>query len=102
MLGPGSGCGAGSGTEYHDQFGFDNGPRATPTVTGDRVIILGADGHLDAVELASGRHLWGRDLHADYRVPQGFFGAAGSPLVEGKLVVANVGGRGAGVVAFDV
>jgi outer membrane protein assembly factor BamB len=89
-------------TEYRDQFGFDNGPRATPTVAGDRVIVLGADGHLDAIALTSGRHLWGRDLHADYQVPQGFFGAAGSPLVEGKLVIANVGGRGAGVVAFDL
>ena len=57
---------------------------------------------MDAIELATGRHLWGRDLHADYQVPQGFFGAAGSPLVEGERVILNVGGRGAGVVAFDI
>jgi outer membrane protein assembly factor BamB len=89
-------------TEYRDQFGFDNGPRATPTIAGDRVVVLGADGHLDAIEHATGRHLWGRDLHADYRVPQGFFGAAGSPLVEGQRVILNVGGPGAGVVALDL
>jgi outer membrane protein assembly factor BamB len=40
-----------------------------------------------------------------FRVRKGFFGAAGSPLVEGGKVLANVGGtdgeRGAGIVAFD-
>jgi outer membrane protein assembly factor BamB len=88
-------------TDYRDQFGFDEGPRATPTVAGGRVFALGANGQLSAVELATGRELWYRDLHGDYKVPQGFFGAAGSPLVEGKLLIVNVGGRGAGVVAFD-
>jgi outer membrane protein assembly factor BamB len=34
-------------------------------------------------------------------VPKGFFGAAGSPLVEDGRVLANVGGPGAGIVAFD-
>ena len=36
-----------------------------------------------------------------YRVPKGFFGAAGSPLVEDGRVLANVGGPNAGIVAFD-
>ena len=34
-------------------------------------------------------------------MPKGFFGAAGSPLVEGGRVLANVGGAKAGIVAFD-
>jgi outer membrane protein assembly factor BamB len=37
----------------------------------------------------------------EFRVPKGFFGAAGSPLAARGLVIANVGGEGAGVVAFD-
>jgi outer membrane protein assembly factor BamB len=88
-------------TDYRDQFGFDEGPRATPTVAGGRVFVLGADGKLSAVDLATGRQLWGRELHTDYQVPQGYFGAAGSPLVEGKTLILNVGGRGAGIVALD-
>jgi outer membrane protein assembly factor BamB len=36
-----------------------------------------------------------------FGVAKGFFGAAGSPLVENGRVIANVGGRGAGIVAFD-
>jgi outer membrane protein assembly factor BamB len=36
-----------------------------------------------------------------FGVAKGFFGAAGSPLVEDGKVIANIGGRGAGIVAFD-
>jgi outer membrane protein assembly factor BamB len=88
-------------TDYIDQFGFDDGPRATPTVAGGRVFTLAPEGRLTAVDMESGRELWHRNLHVDYRVPQGFFGAACSPLVEGGAVVLNVGGPGAGVVALD-
>ena len=34
-------------------------------------------------------------------MPKGFFGAAGSPLVEGGRVIANIGGAKAGIIAFD-
>src|SRR5262245_5897578 len=88
-------------TSYQDQFRFDEGPRATPAVVDGRVFIFGADGLLRAISLETGKRLWGHDLHTEYRVPQGFFGAACSPLVEGGRVILNVGGRGAGVVAFD-
>ena len=37
----------------------------------------------------------------EFEVDKGFFGAAGSPLVEGGKVIANVGGKKAGIVAFD-
>lgn len=88
-------------TRYRDDFGFDNGPRATPLVAADRVFTLGADGRLSARALADGRLLWARNLLTDYQAPKGFFGMACSPLlVDGKLLV-NVGGKGAGVVAFD-
>jgi len=36
-----------------------------------------------------------------FEVPKGFFGAAGSPLVEDGRVIANVGGPKAGIVAFE-
>ncbi len=37
----------------------------------------------------------------EFEVDKGFFGAAGSPLVEDGKVIANVGGRKAGIVAFE-
>ena len=36
-----------------------------------------------------------------FNVPKGYFGAAGSPLVEGGRVIANIGGPKAGIVAFE-
>jgi outer membrane protein assembly factor BamB len=87
--------------KYRDDFGFDEGPRATPTVAGDTVFTLGANGDLHAVELATGKARWHRALLADYGADKGFFGVAGSPLVAAGKVIVNVGAKGAGVVAFD-
>ncbi len=88
-------------TKYKDDFGFDDGPRATPTVAGGTVFALGPNGDLSAVELATGKGLWHRNLLEDYKAGKGFFGAACSPLVMGDKVLVNVGGKGAGVVCFN-
>jgi outer membrane protein assembly factor BamB len=88
-------------TSYRDDFGFDEGPRAAPVVQGGVVYTFGAEGVLSAVELASGRPLWSVATMERFRVPKNFFGAAGSPLVVGGRVIANVGGTDAGIVAFD-
>lgn len=88
-------------TKYRDDFNFDDGPRATPTIAGGKVFTLGADGDLSALELASGKALWHRNLLEEYKAGKGFFGAACSPLVMGERVLVNAGGKNAGVVAFD-
>lgn len=88
-------------TRYKDDFGFDDGPRATPTVADDTVYALGANGDLTAVELATGKKLWARNLVADYKPAKGFFGVACSPLVVQKRLFVNVGAKGAGAVCFD-
>jgi outer membrane protein assembly factor BamB len=87
-------------TKYVDDFNFDNGPRATPTIVANTVFTLGPNGDFTAVELATGKKLWARNLLADYKADKGFFGAACSPLVVADKVLVNVGGKGAGVVAF--
>ena len=88
-------------TRYRDQFGFDEGPRATPVIAGDKLFTLGANGDLHGLELATGKKLWSRNLLADYDASKGFFGIASSPIVVGGKLLVNVGGRGAGIVAFD-
>lgn len=88
-------------TTYRDDFGFDEGPRSVPVVHGGRVYTFGAQGQLHAVDFETGAGVWRVDTHADYGVRKGFFGAAGSPLVEDGRVIANVGGRRGGIVAFD-
>ena len=88
-------------TSYRDDFGFDEGPRAVPVVADGVVYTFGAEGQLHAVDLASGKKIWSVDTQRRFGVPKGFFGAAGSPLVEDGRVVANIGGKNAGIVAFD-
>ena len=88
-------------TSYRDDFGFDEGPRAVPVVANGVVYTFGAEGQLHAVDLASGKKIWSEDTMRRFSVPKGFFGAAGSPLVEDGRVIANIGGKNAGIVAFD-
>ena len=88
-------------TNYRDDFGFDEGPRAVPVIADGLVYTFGAQGQLHAVGLLDGKKRWSEDTTTKYRVAKGFFGAAGSPLVEDGRVIANVGGKGAGIVAFD-
>jgi outer membrane protein assembly factor BamB len=88
-------------TAYRDDFGFDEGPRAVPVVVDGVVYTFGAEGQLHALDLATGRRIWSEDTKRRFGVPKGFFGAAGSPLVEDGRVLANVGGKNAGIVAFD-
>lgn len=88
-------------TAYRDDFGFDEGPRAAPVVAGGVIYTFGAEGQLHAIDFAKGTRLWAEDTMKRFGVAKGYFGAAGSPVVEGGRVVANIGGEKAGVVAFD-
>jgi outer membrane protein assembly factor BamB len=81
------------------------GPRATPTVDGDRVYVLGADGKLFCLNVATGAVLWKKDFVVEYSVDRskwGYdWGFASSPLVDGERLIAMVGGKDSRVVAFD-
>ena len=90
-------------TNYKDNFGFDNGPRSTPTVADGKVFVHGAEGMLHALDLETGKLLWKVDTVKDFGSPQGFFGRACSPLVVGDVVILTPGGdNGKAVAAFDV
>ena len=92
-------------TVYRDDFGFDEGPRAVPVVVNGRVYTFGAEGLLSALDLTTGRRIWSEDTKRRFGVSKGFFGAAGSPLVEDGRLIANIGGKDgakdAGIVAFN-
>ena len=94
---------AGYATDYSDDFGFDNGPRATPTIADGRVFTFGAEGRLSCWKLETGEAVWNVDAVKEFGSRKGFFGRAAAPLVEGGVVIFLPGGReGAGVVALDV
>lgn len=87
---------------YRDDFGFDEGPRATPSIAGGKVYTFGAEGALHCFEFATGKVLWSFNVKDRFSAPKGFFGIACSPLIDGNHVLLNIGGaKGAGIVAFD-
>jgi outer membrane protein assembly factor BamB len=88
-------------TKYEDPLGKGDGPRSTPLVAGERVYTLSPGGRLQCLKLADGERVWQRDLLGDYMVPPSFFGVGTSPILEGGRLIVNVGGREAGIVAFD-
>ncbi len=89
-------------TAYRDSFGFDNGPRSTPTAAGNHVYSYGAQGDLYCVDRKTGKPAWNLNTMKAFSAPKGFFGIACSPLVDGDRVVVNVGSSQAGgIQAFD-
>ena len=93
---------AGHPTDYRDDFGFDEGPRAPPPIADGRVFTFGAEGRLSCWKLENGEPVWSVDAAKVFGAGKGFFGRACSPLVESNLVVMNLGGRDdAGIVAFE-
>lgn len=79
-----------------------HGPRATPTVDGDRVYVLGATGKLLCLSAATGEIIWRRDFMAEFKSELPVWGFSGAPLVDGPRLICLVGGQpDAKVVALD-
>jgi outer membrane protein assembly factor BamB len=87
-------------TSYSDMLGKGDGPRSTPTIEGNRIITLGAEGVLHCLDLEKGTKVWSKHLLKDYKVPPSYFGVGTSPVVTDNLVLVNVGAKNAGIVAF--
>ncbi len=85
-------------TAYKDFFGYNNGPRCCPVVEGERVFTYGAEGMLHCLAAADGKLLWKVDTHAQFNVMQNFFGVGSAPVVEGDLVIVQVGGSPKGSI----
>jgi outer membrane protein assembly factor BamB len=90
--------------EYACRYGVDYGagPRATPTVDGDRVYTLGAEGHLHCLSIATGKPIWSKHF-ADAQAPTPTWGFAAHPLVDGNKLICRTGPAPEGklVTAFD-
>jgi hypothetical protein len=68
-------------------------------IDGDRIYTIGAEGKLHCLKLETGQLFWKRDIAAEFKVPQDFFGVASTPLVEGDSLIVNVGSPGGPCVA---
>ncbi len=91
---------------HGDSTGYEspitgNGPRATPTIAGNRVYTLGGTGMLNCLDLASGKRMWSKDIIQENNSQINGWGMSGSPLVLDSLVVVSAGGReGNSLVAY--
>lgn len=77
------------------------GPRTTPTIDGDRVYTLGAEGHLHCRSVSDGAMRWSKDFKELPNARTPTWGYAASPLIEGDLLICLAGGNGCVAVAFD-
>ena len=104
---------------FEDLLGYNNGPRSSPVVDGDRVYVFGPEGMLHCLRVQDGQPIWKVDTARRFGVVQNFFGVGSTPVVEGDLLIVMVGGspaesqnigrmdldravgNGTGIVAFD-
>lgn len=79
------------------------GPKATPLVAGGRLYTLGIGNILACWDTQDGKQFWQIDFGKKYpKTSPLWYGASASPVVEGEMLVAHVGGRGEGaLVALD-
>lgn len=81
---------------------YATGPRATPTIDDDRVYIVGGSGTLLCLNTRTGEVVWQKDYGKDYGMQMPAWGISSAALVDGKRLIAIVGGRpDAKVMAFD-
>ena len=77
------------------------GTRCTPTVDGDRVYTVSREGHLFCLNTADGKVIWAKNFSKEFGASTPTWGFSGSPLIEVNLVLVEVGGPGASVVALN-
>lgn len=106
-------------SDYEDLYRYNNGPRCSPVIDEDRVYVFGAEGMLHCLRVTDGSVLWKVDTQREFGVVQNFFGVGSTPVIEGELLIAMIGGSppeshdvppgqldrvvgsGSGIVAFD-
>lgn len=81
------------------------GPRATPTIDGNRVYTLGSTGILNCLDFESGKQIWSTNIFEENRAEAPPWGVSTSPLVLDELVIVSAGGavayhKGTGEIAW--
>ncbi|MHC4180504.1 MAG: PQQ-binding-like beta-propeller repeat protein, partial [Planctomycetota bacterium] len=81
---------------------YRTGPRASVTIDDGRAYSLGSVGHFFCLDAATGKVLWKKDPLDDFRARVPTWGIASHPLVDGDLLILQIGGEdGACIVALD-
>lgn len=88
-------------TDYTDAYGYDGGPRSSPTIDEQFVFTHGADGTLACHSVVDGRLVWQRHTSREHSVVPNFFGVGGSPVRYQDLLIVQVGGSPKGADPND-
>ncbi|MCX6909892.1 MAG: PQQ-like beta-propeller repeat protein [Verrucomicrobia bacterium] len=83
------------------KIAYSSGPRCTPTVDGDKVYTLGAEGNLWCLDTATGKVIWSKDFTKDYGAKTAVWGCASHPLVVGDTLFCVVGSKDGVALALD-
>ena len=76
---------------------YEGGPGSSATCEKDRVYTFSKRGHLFCFDAARGKVIWQTNLLDGLGVKKPEWGFAGSPVVEGNLLLLNVGEAGTAV-----
>jgi outer membrane protein assembly factor BamB len=85
----------------YGRIGYPAGPRASVTINGGKAYALGASGRLHVLDAANGKILWQKDLDQEYTIEMPIWGIAAAPLVVEDVVILQIGGQGACIVALQ-
>jgi outer membrane protein assembly factor BamB len=86
----------------YESVGYTAGPRAAVSIDEGRVYALGTMGHLHCLDAERGTVLWKKTPGAEYQLRVPIWGCASAPLVDGDLVIVQLGASGgACLVALD-
>ncbi|MSU78415.1 MAG: hypothetical protein EXS16_10000 [Gemmataceae bacterium] len=77
---------------YKDQFGYNSGPRCSPILDGEHVYTYGVEGMLHCLKADTGKPVWAYNANKEFSVLQNFFGVGSTPVIEGDLLIVQVGG----------
>jgi outer membrane protein assembly factor BamB len=80
---------------------YTAGPRACVSIDDGRAYALGTMGHLHCLDAATGKLLWKKEPGVDYEARVPVWGIASAPLVDGELVIVQLGAKGACLMAWD-
>lgn len=86
----------------YQRLGYPDGPRAAISIAEGKAYVVGAMGHFHCLDAATGEVIWSKEPGADFEVDVPMWGMASAPLVEGGLVIVQIGVKPDGcVMAFD-
>ena len=69
--------------------GYDEGPRGTPTVVGDKVYVVSVGGELACLAAKDGKKIWSKNYVKDFKGGIPGWGYSESVLVDGEQVIGT-------------